>query len=205
MTQRLWKFMSTVTTVMTTPVHNSLIQLGDTIDQAIGKLQSLLSVRSLRTVLTSPVTGGASTTANFTLMTLTVPANRLQVGDVLEFTIHGRNTKTNSGGSVIEYWVSIGGTQCITLSFTPGTGITNQPFVVRGRIVVRSIGGSGALVCAADALSHTTATAVFPRTSAPTVNTRNTTTSLVVAVGGRYSSSNAGNLMTAEHGEICQI
>lgn len=197
--------MSTVTSVMTTPVHNSLIQLGDTIDEAIGKLQSLLSVRALRTVLTSQVTGGASTTANFTLMTLNIPANRLQVGDVLDFVIHGQNTKTNSGGSVIEYWVAIGGTQVITLSFTPGAAVTNQPFVVRGRIAVRSIGGAGVLACGADAISHTATNTVFPRSAAPAITTKDTTSVITVTIGGRYSNNNAGNLMTAVHGEICQI
>lgn len=197
--------MTTVTSTMTTPVFNSLVQLGDTIDQAIGKLQSLLSVRALRSILTSAVTGGASSTADFTLLTLTIPANRLLAGDVLELFINGTVNHPSAPGTTISYWVKIGATKVMTITYTPAATMTAMPFAFNARVVTRSVGAAGVIACGGEMTSHTSATNVFRYAGTPATATQDTTASFNITVGGTFSNSNAGNLMTAVQGGAYQV
>lgn len=205
MTQRIWKFMATATATMAAPVYNALIQAGDNFETAIAKLQSLLSIRALRAILISPVSGGTSSNADFTLLTLTIPANRLVAGDIFEFALQGTNNKTNALGSTVSYWVRVGATKVMTITFTPSGAINNQPFTFNGRLIVRSIGSAGTIACGGEMTSHTTATTVFRYAGTPGVATQNTTASFTITIGGTYSNINASNLMTAVLGAISQI
>lgn len=204
MTQRVWKFIAAATTEMATPVYNSLIQAGDRFEQAIAKLQSLLSVRSLRTVLTSAVSGGASSAADFTLMTLTVPANRLVVGDILHLVINGTVNHPNSPGTTISYWVRVGTTKVMTITYVPAANMTGQPFEFTAQLLTQSIGAAGVIACGGTMTSNTNATTSFRYTGVPSTATQDTTSSFNITVGGTFSNINAGNLMTAVMGAIFQ-
>ena len=204
MTQRVWKFIAAATTEMATPVYNSLIQAGDRFEQAIAKLQSLLSVRNLRTVLTAPVSVGASSIVDLTIITLPVAANRAQVGDVYDIELRGLWTKPNSAGTTIQFWVKVDTVKVVTLTYTPGAAITNLPFVMRARVTVRSIGAAGVLAGAGDMTLATSATAVAYVIAGGATDTQNTTAAFNITAGIVFSNSNASNNVTANVGYIRQ-
>ena len=80
MSQIKFKFIEALGIV--SPVYGALLQSGDKLTDVFSKLQGLLTWRSMRTSLSTTATGGINSTADFTIGTLTIPANTLQVGDV---------------------------------------------------------------------------------------------------------------------------
>lgn len=189
---------------MITPVYNSALAAGDKITDVFAKLQSLFRVRLLRSIATSPVSGGASTTADVTIQTLTIPANQLLPGDVFDIEIRGKWTKPNAGGSSISFWVKSDTVKIVTVTYTSVTSVTALPFVFRARVTVRAIGAAGVLVGAGDMKLSTTATAVTNVLSGGVSDTRNTTASFNISAGFGFSNSNASNNVTANVSYIRQ-
>lgn len=204
MSVQKWRFMETLTNALITPVYNSLLVAGDAAADYFGKLQGLLSVRKLRTVLTANVTGGASTTADFNLITFTIPAGQQLPGDCYRFEIRGTWDHPNSGGSTISFWVKFGNTKIATVTITPGKAVTSQPFHFKGLIVCQSVGAAGTVAVGCAARINTTATASIDADATPAVGTVNNAGSYNIVLGANFSNSNASNLVTAIVGEIYQ-
>ncbi len=183
---------------MITPVYNSALAAGDKITDLFAKVQGLLSIRLRRTVLTAAVTGGASSTADITLATLTIPGAEHRIGDVIKFFVLGNWDKPNSGTNIIRLWVKVNGVSAGTLSYTTNSAVTNRAISFDGALVIRTLAASGNVVGGLRAFIHRTATAVDTRSTQGDIATVNTQADLTITVGIGFGTSNAGNRFTAE-------
>ena len=202
--QVLYRFIQDLTNAVT-PVYNQLLNIGDNPLEIFAKLQGLLSVRLLRQVNTAVVTGGASSTADINIAQLAIPANRLVAGDVFKIRIHGIYTKPLSIGSTINFWVKIGATKALTLTYQSTAGQTNRSFWVDASFDVRSIGGAGVLVFNGFGNVATSATANVVLNNDGTAQTTDTTIAQTITAGFNFSNSNASNSVTANTAKIIQM
>lgn len=205
MTVRKWKFMDTLSAGLITPVYNAALVAGDAAADYFGKLQGLLNTRKLRSVLTATVSGGASSTADVTLMTLTIPGNQQLPADAYRFEIRGTWNHPNSGGSTISFWIKVDATKIGVVTITPAATVTTRPFCYQGTIICQSNGSSGVIIGSGDVFVHLNATNTIVSVGAPTTATQNTTSSYNITLGINFSNSNASNLVSALMGEIHQI
>lgn len=199
--QITYKFIQKVTAAIT-PITGSLLQINDTFLTVLQKLQGLLFERSLRSVLTSTNVSGASSTSWINVHSLTIPANSLKVGDVFKFSAGGTVDKPNSSGTNYNIGVGFGTPSTHSVTFTPTAALTAKDFFIQGYIVVRSIGASGEVIGQVNASCYTTATARLTQNSYAQISTIDTTGSLTIYYGIRFSNSNASNKVTTD---ICEI
>ena len=95
-------------------------------------------------VLTTDSTQSASTSDNNAL-TLTIPANSLSVGDIIEFRLAGYTNNSTTASNFIT-WLKVNGTKSTGVTFAMGTSAqSGVDFLSLGCFVVRAIGSSGAL------------------------------------------------------------
>ena len=201
---QLFRFIQRIETAIS-PTFNSLITVGDTLPAVFAKLQGLLAVRTLRSIITTQYTGGASTTADQNIITLTIPAGQFRVGDALQVTLRGLWTKPNSIGTTINFWVKVNGTKITTITYQPGAiaTATALPFKVEADLVCRTIGGTGTIFANGNAFLSTDATTGFARIQDNGINqTVDTTAAVTVTVGYNFSNSNASNNITANIANI---
>lgn len=199
---QLFRFVQRIEAAVS-PTFNSLITVGDTVLEVFSKLQGLLTIRSLRAIITTQYTGGASTTADQNINTLTIPAGQFQIGDTLQVTVRGLWSKPNSGGTSINFWVKVNGTKITTITYTPGATATALPFKVDADLVCRTIGGTGTIFANGDAFINTNATTGFARIQGNGINqTVDTTAAVTITVGYNFSNSNASNNITANIANI---
>lgn len=199
---QLFRFIQRIETAIS-PTFNSLINVGDTLPAVFAKLQGLLAVRTLRSIITTQYTGGASTTADQNITTLTIPAGQFRVGDALQVTLRGLWTKPNSGGTTINFWVKVNGTKITTITYQPAGTATALPFKVEADLVCRTIGGTGIITANGDAFLSTNATTGFARVQGNSNNqTIDTTAAVTITVGYNFSNSNTSNNITANIANI---
>lgn len=187
-----------------TPVFNQLLAIGDKPLDIFAKLQGLLSIRQLRQVNISAVSGGASTTADISIVTLTIPGNRFVIGDILDLTASGIYSKPLSAGTTINFWVKINGVKRLTLSHTPNNTRSNLPWFLKSDVVIRDIGSAGDMVVEGFKLINTSATATTVVNNTGSTITLDTTADVIVQIGFNFSNNNAGNNVTATIGQIIQ-
>ena len=187
-----------------TPVFNQLLAIGDKPLDIFAKLQGLLSIRQLRQVNISAVSGGASTTADINIVTLTIPSNRFVIGDLLELTASGIYSKPLSVGTTINFWVKVNDVKQLTLSHTSINTRTNLPWFIKGELIVRDIGSTGDIVIEGFKLINTSATETTVVNTTGSVVTLDTTADVIVQIGFNFSNNNAGNNVTATIGQIIQ-
>ncbi len=191
-----FRWFETLPTVVS-PIFDTALNIGDTIGNVFSKLQGLITVRNRRSVITSAVSGGASTTADVGINTLTIPANETQVGGVYIVRVFGIYTKPLSIGTTVNFWVKINGTKTLTLKYTPTGGQTNRPFELEAFVTVRSIGGAGTVYTAGEGSANSSARAVVGISSVGSIRTIDTTASWTIQAGFNFSNSNASNNVTA--------
>jgi hypothetical protein len=201
--QVLYRFIQALPNAIS-PVYNQLIALGDKPFDIFAKLQGLLSVRQLRQVNINAVSGGGSTTADIGIVTLTVPGNRFNIGDVLDLTASGVYTKPISGGTTINFWVKINGVKRLTLPHTPNNTRTNLPWFFKGDLVVRDTGSNGVIVIEGFKLINTATATTTVVNNNGSVVTLDTTANVTIQIGFNFSNSNASNNVTASMGQILQ-
>lgn len=200
--QQLFRFIQRVTSAVT-PTFNSLITVGDTVPTVFSKLQALLGIRSLRTVLVSTYTGGASTTADQNIMSLTVPAAYNQVGNVFTVKMYGLWTKPLSVGSMINMWVKVNGAKVINITYQQTGGITNLPFNFNATLVTRNVGSSGTFAVSGRVeYSTNTTTGIAVVNTEPFLIGVDTTVDTLITVGFDFSNSNASNNIQVPIGTI---
>ena len=187
-----------------TPVFNQLLAIGDKPLDIFAKLQGLLSIRQLRQVNISAVSGGASTTDDISIVTLTIPSNRFVIGDILDLTASGIYSKPLSLGTTINFWVKVNGVKRLTLSHTSTNTRTNLPWFIKGELIVRDIGSTGDIVIEGFKLINTSATETTVVNTTGSVVTLDTTADVIVQIGFNFSNNNAGNNVTATIGQIIQ-
>lgn len=200
--QQLFRFIQRVTSAVT-PTFNSLITVGDTVPTVFSKLQALLGIRSLRTVLVSTYTGGASTTADQNIMSLVVPASYNQVGNVFLVKMYGIWTKPFSNGTIIDMWVKINGVKVLNLSYTPTGTATNFPFNFEAMVINRTLGASGVFAVNGRVDYSTNATTgLVVIDSGAFTTTADTNADVTITVGYDFSNSNASNNIQVPLGTI---
>lgn len=200
--QQLFRFIQRVTSAVT-PTFNSLITVGDTVPTVFSKLQALLGIRSLRTVLVSTYTGGASTTADQNIMSLVVPASYNQVGNVFLVKMYGIWTKPFSSGTTIDMWVKINGVKVLNLSYTPTGTATNFPFKFEAMVINRTLGASGVFAVNGRVDYSTNATTgLVVIDSGAFTTTADTNADVTITVGYDFSNSNASNNVQVPLGTI---
>lgn len=188
-----------------TPVHNELLTAGDLITDVFAKLQGLLQRSSKKVILTSNLSGGASTTADVAIQTLTIVGNDSQLQDLFEVEIHGIWTKPSVGGSSTNFWIKINGTKEALVTLPNTASVTNQGFHYKGLVTVRQIGANGSVMASGNAVLNTTATAATSLHSTDvTPVTVDTTTNWTIQTGFNFSNSNASNNVTVVNAKIHQ-
>lgn len=200
--QQLFRFIQRVPSAVT-PTFNSLITVGDTVPTVFSKLQALLGIRSLRTVLVSTYTGGASTTADQNIMSLVVPAAYNQVGNVFLVKMYGIWTKPFSIGTTIDIWVKINGVKVLNLSYTSTGAATNFPFNFEAMVINRTLGASGVFAVNGRVDYSTNATTGLDVIdSGAFTTTADTNADVTITVGYDFSNSNASNNVQVPLGTI---
>lgn len=188
-----------------TPVHNTLLTAGDLITDVFAKLQGLLQRSSKKVILTSNLSGGASTTADVAIQTLTIVGNDTQLQDLFEVEIHGVWTKPGLGGSSTTLWVKINGTKEALVTLPNTSSVTNQGFHYKGLVVVRQIGVNGSVMATGNAVLNTNATNSTSLHSTDTTPvTVNVTNNWTIQTGFNFSNSNASNNITIVNAKIHQ-
>lgn len=197
MSQIKFKFIEALGIV--SPVYGALLQSGDKLTDVFSKLQGLLTWRSMRTTLSTTATGGINTTADFDIGTLTIPANTLQVGDVIQI-VSNQNVAKGTGAVVYSAWFKVNGakTGIYGKSFGNAASASNgvRVFVI---LTVRSIGAGGVLVFGGYGVQGTTTDGI--NNNNPTI-TVNTTAAITLAVGANFSVANASHIISSHGGEI---
>ena len=188
-----------------TPVHNALLTAGDLITDVFAKLQGLLQRSSKKVILTSNLSGGASTTADVAIQTLTIVGNDSQLQDLFEIEIHGVWTQPLLGGSSTNLWIKVNDTKEALVTLPNATSVTDQGFHYKGLVVVRQIGANGSVMATGNAVLNTNATA---STSLHSTNTTpvtvNVTNNWTIQTGFNFNSSNASNNITIVNAKIYQ-
>lgn len=188
-----------------TPAYNALLTAGDLITDVFAKLQGLLQRSQKEAILTSNLSGGASTTADVAIQTLTIQGTDSHLKDLFEVEFHGVWTKPLAGGSSLSLWIKVNGTKEATVTITPTATVTAQGFHYRGLVTVRQIGANGSVMSSGNAVLNTTATAATSLHSTDvTPVTVNTTTNWTIQTGFNFSNSNASNNVTVVNAKIHQ-
>ena len=188
-----------------TPAYNALLTAGDFITDVFAKLQGLLQRSQKRAILTSNLSGGASTTADVAIQTLTIQGTDSHLQDLFEVEFHGVWTKPPAGGSSLSLWIKVNGTKEATVTITPTANVNNQGFHYKGLVTVRQIGANGSVMASGNAVLNTTATAATSLHSTDvTPVTVNTTTNWTIQTGFNFSNSNASNNVTVVNAKIHQ-
>lgn len=193
--QVLYRFIQAVTATIT-PVYADTIQIGDKFTDVLRKLQGVLMWRNMRTSITSAVTGGASTTSDIAIATLTIPANSLVSGDTIAAKFAGIMTRPISIGNPIHYWVKINGTKVAINSNTPTSAQTDKPIWVEFITAVYSVGASGEMYTTGRCDLNITSTPL-PRMTSGSSITVSTTATITVTLGFNFNNSNGSNKVTA--------
>ena len=197
MSQIKFKFVEALGIV--SPVYGALLQSGDKLTDVFSKLQGLLTWRSIRTTLSTTATGGINSTADFTIGTLTIPANTLQVGDVIQI-VSNQNVAKGTGAVVYSAWFKVNGAKTVIYAKSFGNAASGANGArVFAILTVRSIGAGGVLVFGGYGVQGTTTDGV--NNNNPTI-TVNTTAVITLAVGANFSAANAANIISSHGGEI---
>ena len=188
-----------------TPVHNALLTAGDLITDVFAKLQGLLQRSSKKVILTSNLSGGASTTADVAIQTLTIVGNDSQLQDLFEIEIHGVLTKPWLGSSSTNLWIKVNDTKEALVTL-PNTGSVNQGFHYKGLVVVRQIGANGSVMATGNAVFNTDnatdSTSLHSTNTTPV--TVNVTNNWTIQTGFNFNSSDNSNNITIVNAKIHQ-
>lgn len=183
----------------------STLQIGDRLDVVFSKLQSLLVWRQIKNVIVSAVSGGASSTADINIATLTIDPLTVEIGSIYRVILNGVITKPFSNGTTVNLWIKIGTNKVAVLTFTPTAPRTATPFSTEFLITVRSIGASGNVYVSGTGAWRQTATTELIAFGDGPVAVINNTVSFPITVGFNFSNSNASNNVTVQTGAILQI
>lgn len=186
------------------PTYDSVLNVGDKLTDIFSKLQAMLLTHTTRVTLSTTSVGGINTTNDFDMGTLTIPANRLRVGDVIIFNTVQNVTKGSGNRNFISYF-KINSTKFVVQTQSMGnSAFTAANTMVCGMITVRSIGTNGVLVYSATGSyrSINNPNVFSSLVSANPTFTVNTTQDINITTGAAFSSANASNSISSFGGEI---
>lgn len=200
--QIIWKFLQSLSATPT-PVYNTVLAINDKITDVFNKIQGYMTQYNVKASLTATYTGGASTIAAQTVLSLSVPASLVAVGDTFYFEALGVLTHPTSAASTVTFWINIGGGTNITVATFSNPVVTTAPFKLRGLLTFRAVGTSGSAAVSGWVnliASGTTVTAVSSQGATQSQNT--IAAPFNVSFGYTFSNSNASNAVTVANGTI---
>lgn len=186
-----FKFFEALSTV--TPVYDATLTIGDKITDVFAKLQGLLTWRKLRVVVDTTATGAVNTTADYNMLTLSIPANTLRVGDIIEIDIFSLVKKGAVAMNSL-YWLKVNGTKSANMTYALGTAaLDSVGFTFRAKLQVRSIlGGSATLAYLAENWRTANAPIVVGSNVVPTFTVPSNAV-ITITAGANFSVANAAN------------
>ena len=186
-----FKFFEALSTV--TPVYDATLTIGDKITDVFAKLQGLLTWRKLRVVVDTTATGAINTTADYDMLTLSIPANTLRVGDIIEIDIFSL-VKKGTGAMNSLYWLKVNGTKSANMTYALGNAaLDSVGFTFRAKLQVRSIsGGSATLAYLAENWRTANASIVVGSNVVPTFTVPSNAV-ITITAGANFSVANAAN------------
>lgn len=163
------------------------------------KLDTLSSVTAPAVELLADVVSSNST-ADFSVLTWTLPANTASAGTTVALRLYGLVTTAAIAGT-ISIWIKKNGTKIFTQTFTlPVTGVNTAVFYTATG-TIRTIGASGVMQLSSLMTSNNNAL-----NGGPVVATISAATDTTVAntyiVGWNWSVANAGDVATAKNAAI---
>ena len=96
-------------------------------------------------MITADVSGSLNSNLDFNALTLTVPPNSLQAGDVIDFHILYELTKPTTGATTFNFWLkNTVGSKIATVSYALTTQtFTSNSVQFMGKLSIKSIGAGG--------------------------------------------------------------
>lgn len=156
-------------------------------------------------VISEPYTADGAAYASSTTLTdvsptpnTIIPANYLVPGDVLEVLATGRFSTTSTPNLTLGIYLGgVAGTAlCATAVTATPSSVTNQTFIVRATIQVRTIGSAGSIETIGTAANIGAATAYMPATGTGLVSSLDTTSAKALTLGATWGTSSASNTLT---------
>jgi hypothetical protein len=148
---------------------------------------------------------GAESVANTTtptgLTAVTIPANGLSVGDVIELEARGVLSTTGTPTLNVGTYVNAAATAGVTGTMTQGSGVANEPFSVRALGTVRSVGATGTISWNI-LFQLDGATDILKLVVGTTADTVNTTADMTFALYFTWSAASASNTLTVHQYEV---
>ena len=194
-----FKFFEALSTV--TPVYDVALTVGDKITDVFAKLQGLLTWRNTKVIVNSTATGGINTTADYDFVTLTIPANTLRVGDIIDFEVYDL-IKKGTGTMNILHYLKVNTTKSANSSIALGNAAVDSfGFNFKGKLQVRSIvSGTATLTYSHACRGNNTATVVGSNV-VPTFTVPSNAV-ITITVGANFSVANAANSVRPVSGGI---
>lgn len=194
-----FKFFEALSTV--TPVYGAVLAVNDKITDVFAKLQGLLTWRNTQVVVDTTISGGINTTDDYDFITLTIPANTLKVGDIIEFDIFDK-IKKGIGGMNILHYVKVNTTKSANASTALGfVAVDSFGFRFAGKLQVRSI-ISGTATFAYSTHSVGNNTNVVTSSFFVLTVTAPSTSDIAITVGANFSVADAANSIRPVAGGI---
>lgn len=151
------------------------------------------SIMLAQDIVVTPVTV-ANTTTETTIYTVTMAANDLTAGKLINIKLYGRFSTANASG-VYTFRVNRAGSTILTIASTAYFK-TNRPFDVDIRSTIRSIGASGTVITYAKTQQDN----LVPNIEIGNLNTIDTTVENTYTVTVQWSSGDLNNTLTLEGG-----
>lgn len=195
-----FKFFELLSTV--TPVYGANLTVGDKITDVFAKLQGLLNWRNLRAVVNTTDTGAVNTTADYDMLTLSIPANTLLVGDVIDIDIFSL-IKKGSGTMNSLHWLKVNGSKSANMTNSLGTGaLDSVGFHFKALLQVRSVvSGNVTFAYLAQTDRSLNAPVIIGSNVVPTFTVPNTSV-ITITAGANFSVANAANSIRPTSGGI---
>jgi len=164
-------------------------------------MKTWLRVKNTRVVVDSTASGAINTTADYDFVTLSIPANTLQVGDIIDFEVYDL-IKKGTGSMNILHYLKVNTTKSANSSIALGnTAVDSFGFYFKGKLQVRSIVSNIATFSYSHAVRGNNATTVVGSNVVPTL-TANITNPISIIVGANFSAANAANSIRPMAGGI---
>lgn len=170
--------------------------------QAIGAdIKTWLRIKNIRVVVASSASGAINTTADYDFIVLAIPANTLQVGDVINFDIYDL-IKKGTGNFNILHYLKVNTTKSANASIAlPNAATDSIGFVFRGSLQVRSIvAGVATFSYSHNCIGNSNLTVVGSNV-VPTL-TASVNSAINITVGANFSVANAANSVRPVAGGI---
>ena len=185
-----------------TPVFNAVLQVGDTFQTILNKVQGLLVRHSIREVVDTTATGAVNTTADYDMCSLVIPVNTLQVGDIIDIDIYSL-VKKGTGVMNSLYWLKVNGTKSASLAYALGVmALDSIGMSFRAKLQVRSIGGGNTILTHLEANSRSLNSPLITGSNVVPTFTVSTASSITITAGANFSVANAANSIRPVAGYI---